>query len=140
MTTAGTDVISSLIREVASLQEESKRLCKPIQDRMEKARQLLKDAMTEADTIDAIDEVSGYRALITQSHSTEYVPEKLLPLLRTEQAERVVDTTVTIRHDVIKDMVAGGELTWSRLEQAGAMVRRLRARMLKLEPLKGARP
>ena len=52
MTTA--DVIGGLIGEIASLQDESVRVCKPLQDRLEKTRQLLEDAMVEADTIESI--------------------------------------------------------------------------------------
>ena len=139
MTTTGTDVITSLIGEIVSLDEEIARVSKPLTERREAARKLLKDAMTDADMAEAIDEDSGYRALIRQTASDEYVADKLLPLLRPEQRERVVDTTVLIKADVIKEMVTAGELTRSRLEQEGALVRKLRARQLIIEPLKGAR-
>ena len=131
------DVIGGLIGEIASLQEESARVCKPLQDRLEKTRQLLKDAMVEADTIESIDEVSGYRALIRQTYSDDWVAEKLLPLLRLGDAERVIDTKVYIKADEMKALINAGVVTRSRLEQEGALVRRLRARQLIIEPLRG---
>lgn len=140
MTTTGTDVLSALIRDIAALDEEIARVAKPLTDRRDKARQLLKDAMTDADVIEHIDEVSGYKALIKQSMSDVYVPEKLLPLLSPEDQEKVVDNVVTINASEVKVLVDAGVLTRSRMEQSGALVRKLRARSLYLEPVKGARP
>ena len=134
------DILSALIRDIVSLDAEIARVAKPLTDRRDKARQLLKDAMTDADVIDHIDEISGYRALIKQTMSDVYVPEKLLPLLRREDQERVVDNVVTIKADEVKALVEAGVITRTRMEQAGALVRTLRARVLTLEPIKGARP
>ena len=48
------DLIGGLIGEAAALQEEATKVCKPLQNRLEKTRQLLEDAMVEADTIESI--------------------------------------------------------------------------------------
>jgi hypothetical protein len=134
-----TDVIAALIQEVAALTEESERLCKPLQGRLEKVRSLLKDAMADADTLEAIDETSGYRAYIKETHSDHWVAEKLVPLLgRPELIDECIVTTVDPA--AVKRLIDDGTLTRSRLEQEGALVRTLRARALYLEPLKGARP
>ena len=139
MTTAGTDVIPTLIGEIVSLDEEIARVSKPLTERREQARKLLKDAMTEADTREAVDEVSGYKAVIRDTHTDTYVAEKLLPLLpRPELADEVIDTVVNAAK--VKELVDAGILTRSRLEQEGALIRKVRARQLLLEPLKGARP
>lgn len=140
MTTTGTDVIPTLIREIVSLDEEIGRVSKPLTKRRDEARKMLKDAMTEAKIAEVIDEVSGYRALIRQTTSEAYVPEKLLPLLSKEQADKVIDTTVYVNADAMKELIDAGELTRSRLQQEGALVRKLRARQLIIEALKGARP
>ncbi len=140
MTTTGSHVVPILIREIVSLDEEIGRVSKPLTKRRDEARKLLKDAMTEANMAEAIDEESGYRALIRHTTSEAYVPEKLLPLLSKEQGEKVIDTTVYVNADAMKELINAGELTRSRLEQEGALVRKLRARQLIIEPLKGARP
>src|SRR3990167_6185152 len=62
------DVIPTLIQEVAALQEELELNCKPLQARLERARSLLKDALTEAGRVEVIDETSGYRALMKDTH------------------------------------------------------------------------
>ena len=134
------DILSALIRDIVSLDAEIARVAKPLTDRRDKARQLLKDAMTDADVIDHIDAISGYRALIKQTMSDVYVPEKLLPLLHLEDQERVVDNVVTIKADEVKALVEAGVITRTRMKQAGALVRTLRARVLSIEPLKGAKP
>ena len=134
-----TDIIPVLIQECASLTEESERLCKPLQARLEKARSLLKDALTEAGLLEAIDETSGYRALIKDSHSDHWVAEKLVPLLgRPELVDECIITVVDPA--AVKRLIDDGTLTRSRLEQEGALVRTLRARALYLEPIRGGRP
>lgn len=135
----GVDVIATLIMECASLTEEAERLCKPLQARLEKARSLLKDALTEAGRVEAIDETSGYRALLKDSHSDHWVAEKLVPLLgRPELIDECIITVVDAA--AVKRLIDDGTLTRSQLERGGALVRTLRARALYLEPLKGARP
>ena len=134
-----TDIIATLIQEVVALSEESERLCKPLQGRLEKARSLLKDALTEAGTLEAIDETSGYRALLKETHSDQWIAEKLVPLLgRPELVDECIVTVVDAA--AVKRLIDDGTLTRSRLEQEGALIRTLRARALYLEPLKGGRP
>ena len=134
-----TDIIATLIQEVAALQEELERSCKPLQTRLEKARSLLKDALTEAGLLEAIDETSGYRAFIKETHSDQWIAEKLVPLLgRPELVDECIVTVVDAA--AVKRLIDAGVLTRSRLEQEGALIRTLRARALYLEPLKGGRP
>ena len=81
---------AELIRLIVYLDQEISQVSKPLTQRREEARKLLKDAMTEADVSESIDEESGYRALIRQTASDEYVADKLLPLLRPEQRAAIV--------------------------------------------------
>jgi len=138
--TTGTDVIAALIHELLELDAEYERVAKPLDDRRRKQREMLRDAMIEADVIEAIDETSGYKALLTHQQSDRYVAEKLLPLLpRPEMADEIIQTVVDGK--AVQALVDGGLLTRTQLIREGALVREPKTRpFIKLVPLKGARP
>ncbi len=137
-TEAGTDVIAVLIRNLMEIDEEYERVAKPLEERRKKQREILRDTMIEANTIEAIDEVSGYKALLTHQQTDRYVPEKLLPLLpRPEMADDIFQTVVDPK--AVQALVDGGMLTRRQLEREGALIREPKTRpFIKLVPLKGA--
>ena len=136
----GTDVIAVLIRNLVEIDEEYERVAKPLEDQRKRQREILRDAMIEANTIDVTDEVSGYKALLTHQQADRYVPEKLLPLLpRPEMADDIFQTVVD--HKAVQALVDGGMLTRAQLTREGALIREPKTRpFIKLVPLKGARP
>ena len=135
----GTDVIAVLIRNLVEIDEEYERVAKPIDDRRKRQRETLRDAMIEANTIEAIDETSGYKALLTHQQSDRYIAEKLVPLLRTEMIDEVIQTVVDPK--AVQRLVDGGLLTRAQLTREGALIREPKTRpFIKLVPLKGARP
>ena len=137
--TTGTDVIAVLIRNLVEIDEEYERVAKPLEDRRKKQREMLRDAMIEAEKIEAIDETSGYKALLTHQQSDRYVAEKLVPLLRTEMIDEVIQTVVDAK--AVQRLVDGGLLTRAQLTREGALIREPKTRpFIKLVPLKGARP
>lgn len=139
-TDTGTDVLAALIQGLAEIDEEYKRVAKPIEDRRKKQREMLRDAMIEAGQVLAIDETSGYRALLVHQQKDTYIAEKLLPLLpRPEMANDVMQTVVDA--NAVQELVDGGLLTRRQLEREGALVREPKTRpFVRLEPLTGARP
>jgi hypothetical protein len=138
--TTGTDVIAALIQGLLEIDAEYERVAKPLDDRRKKQREMLRDAMIEADKIEAIDEASGYKALLTHQQADRYVPEKLLPLLpRPELADDIFQTVVDGK--AVQSLVDGGLLTRTQLIREGALIREPKTRpFIKLVPLKGGRP
>jgi len=90
--------------------------------------------------LEAIDEESGFRALLTAQETDTYVAEKLLPLLpRPELADEIIQTIVD--GAAVKRLINAGILTRRQLEREGALVRQTKTRpFVKLEPLMGRRP
>lgn len=137
--TTGTDVIATLIQNLVAIDEEYERVAKPLEERRKRQREILRDAMIEADTIEVIDEVSGYKALLTHQQADRYIAEKLVPLLRTEMIDEVIQTVVD--NKAVQALVDGGVLTRAQLTREGALIREPKTRpFIKLVPLKGARP
>ena len=137
--TTGTDVIAVLIRNLVGIDEQYERVAKPLEERRKRQRETLRDAMIEAQTIEAIDEVSGYKALLTHQQADRYVAEKLVPLLRPEMIDEIIQTVVNAK--AVQALVDGGMLTRRQLEREGALIREPKTRpFIKLVPLKGGRP
>lgn len=138
--TTGTDVIEVLIRNLVEIDEEFERLAKPLEARRKKQRELLRDTMIEAGVLEAIDETTGFKAVLTNQQKDTYVAEKLLPLLpRPEMADAVMITTVDAK--AVQALVDGGMLTRRQLEREGALIREAKTRpFIKLERIKGLRP
>lgn len=138
--TTGTDVIAVLIHNLLDIDAEYERVAKPLEERRKKQREMLRDAMIEAQTIEVIDEASGYKALLTHQQADRYIAEKLLPLLpRPEMADDIFQTVVD--HRAVQALVDGGVLTRAQLIREGALIREPKTRpFIKLVPLKGARP
>lgn len=138
-TPTGTDVIAVLIRNLVEIDEEYERIAKPLDARRKRQREILRDTMIEAQTIEAIDEVSGYKALLTHQQADRYIAEKLVPLLRSEMIDVVIQTVVN--NKAVQELVDGGMLTRRQLEREGALIREPKTRpFIKLIPLKGVRP
>ncbi len=137
--TTGTDVIAVLIRNLVEIDEEFERVAKPLEDRRRRQRETLRDAMIEAQTVEVVDEVSGYKALLTHQQADRYVAEKLVPMLRPEMIDEVIQTVVD--NKAVQRLVDGGILTRRQLEREGALIREPKTRpFIKLVPLKGTRP
>ena len=139
-TETGTDVIQALIQGLVEIDEEYERVVKPLEAKRKKQREVLRDAMIEAEKLEAIDEVSGYKAVLKHQQRDIYVAEKLLPLLpRPEMADDVMVTSVDAQ--AVQDLVDGGLLTRPQMERAGALLREAKTRpFIKLVAIKGVRP
>ena len=138
-TETGTDVIQALIQGLVDIDEEYERVVKPLEAKRKKQREVLRDAMIEAEKLEAIDEVSGYKAVLKHQQKDVYVAEKLLPLLRPEMADDVMVTSVDAK--AVQDLVDGGLLTRPQMEREGALLREAKTRpFIKLVPLTGKRP
>jgi len=119
--TTGTDVIAALIRGLLDIDAEHERVVKPFEDRRKRQREMLREAMIEAQTIEAIDETSGYKALLVSHQMDRYIAEKLVPLLRPEMVDEVIPTFVDPK--AVQRLVDGGILTRSQLTREGALIR-----------------
>ena len=139
-TKTGTDVIAALIQGLVDIDEEYERVAKPLVPRRDAQRAMLRDAMVEAQVIESIDEVSGYKALLKHQQKDTYDAEKLLALLpRPELADDIMQTVVDAK--AVQDLVDSGILTRPQMERAGALIRAAKTRpFIKLEALKGSRP
>jgi len=138
--TTGRAVIPSLINRLAEIDDELDRLgVNRLLAERENTRKRLKDTMTDAGLIEALDEASGYRAVIKDTHTDTWPNLKKLveALPRAEMADEVLETVVNAK--AIEKLVTGGLLTRSRLEQSGALVRVLRSRALYVEPMRADR-
>lgn len=135
-----TDVIQALIQELVEIDEEHERIVKPLEARRKKQREMIRDAMIEAQVLESIDEVSGYKAVLVHQQKDVYVAEKLLPLLpRPEMADEVMVTSVNAA--AVQDLVDGGLITRAQMEREGALLREAKTRpFIKLIPLTGKRP
>ncbi|KKM83465.1 hypothetical protein LCGC14_1309250 [marine sediment metagenome] len=139
-TETGTDVIQALIQGLVEIDEEHERIVKPLEEKRKKQREKLRDVMIEAEKLEAIDEVSGYKAVLKHQQRDIYVAEKLLPLLpRPEMADDVMVTSVNAQ--AVQDLVDGGLLTRPQMERGGALLREAKTRpFIKLVALTGKRP
>ncbi|KKL09335.1 hypothetical protein LCGC14_2178300 [marine sediment metagenome] len=139
-TETGTNVIQALIQGLVEIDEEYERVVKPLEEKRKKQREKLRDVMIEAEKLEAIDEVSGYKAVLVHQQRDIYVAEKLLPLLpRPEMADDVMVTSVDAK--AVQELVDGGLLTRPQMEREGALLREAKTRpFIKLVPLKGVRP
>ena len=138
-TETGTDVIQALIQGLVEIDEEYERVVKPLEAKRKKQREVLRDAMIEAQKLEAIDEVSGYKAVLKHQQKDVYVAEKLLPLLRPEMADDVMVTSVDAK--AVQELVDAGMLTRAQMEREGALLREAKTRpFIKLIPLTGKRP
>ena len=139
-TQTGTDVIQALIQGLVDIDEEYERVAKPLAGRREKQREMLRDAMVEAQQVMVIDEVSGYKAILKHQQRDVYIAEKLLPLLpRPEMADDVMVTSVDAK--AVQNLVDGGHITRAQMEREGALLREAKTRpFIRLEPIKGTRP
>ena len=139
-TETGTDVIQALIQGLVEIDEEYEQIVKPLEAKRKKQREVLRDAMIEAEKLEAIDEVSGYKAVLKHQQRDIYVAEKLLPLLpRPEMADDVMVTSVDAK--AVQELVDAGLLTRPQMEREGALLREAKTRpFIKLVPLKGVRP
>ncbi len=139
-TETGTDVIQALIQGLVEIDEEYERVAKPLEARRKRQREVLRDAMIEAEKLEAIDEVSGYKAVLKHQQRDIYVAEKLLPLLaRPEIIDIVIQTVVDPK--AVQDLVDGGVITRAQMEREGALLREAKTRpFIKLVPLTGRRP
>ncbi len=136
--TTGTDVIQALIQGIVD-SGAAVDAAKAVIKRNDDARKMLRDAMIEAEKLEAIDEVSGYKAVLKHQQRDVYVAEKLLPLLRPEMADDVMVTSVDAK--AVQDLVDAGMLTRSQMEREGALLREAKTRpFVKLIPLTGKRP
>ncbi len=135
-----TDVIVSLIQGLLDIEAEWERVGKPLDDRRKRQREMLRDAMLEGETIEAIDEISGHKALLVHQEADRYIPEKLLRLLpRPELANDIFQTVVD--NKAVQALVDSGLLTRSQLIREGALVREPKTKpFVKLVPLIGVRP
>lgn len=134
--TARSVIIPRLIRGLVEIEDElESRGANALLARKEKLRDLLKDAMAQADVLEAVDEKSGFRALIKLSFTDTYPDLTVLAeaLPRPEMIDEA--TELVVKAAVIKGWVSGGLVTWSGLQASGALVRKLRSRSLFLEPL-----
>lgn len=139
-TETGTNVIEALIQRLVEINEEYDRVAKPIDAQRKKQREMLRDAMIEAGTLEVIDETTGYKAVLTHQQRDVYVAEKLLALLpRPELADDVMVTSVDAK--AVQDLVDGGMLTRAQLQREGALLRSPKtAPFVRLVPLTGKRP
>ena len=134
-----TDVIQALIQRLVGIDEEYERVVKPLEANRKKQREVLRDAMIEAEKLEAIDEVSGYKAILKHQQKDVYVAEKLLPLLRPEMADDVMVTSVDA--NAVQELVDAGIITRPQMERTGALLREAKTRpFIKLIPLTGKRP
>ena len=136
---AGTDVLAVLIRRHAEIDDElERRGANALIEEREAIRARIKDGMAQIDRIEYVDETSGYRALITPTFTDVYDKDKLIPMLpRLEMADEALETVVNV--PVIKEWERGGILNRTAMQQAGALLRKLRSRALHVEPIKGDR-
>ncbi len=134
-----TDVIQALIQGIVD-SGAAVDAAKAVIKRNDDARKMLRDAMIEAEKLEAIDEVSGYKAVLVHRQSDVYVAEKLLPLLpRPEMADDVMATVVDDL--AVQELVDAGLLTRAQMEREGALLREAMTRpFIKLIPLTGKRP
>ncbi len=138
-TSTGTDVIQALIQGLVDIDEEYERVVKPLEAKRKKQREVLRDAMIEAEKLEAIDEVSGYKAVLTHTERDVYVAEKLLPLLKPSMAHNVMVTSVDAA--AVKELVDAGIITRTEMQREGALLREAKTRpFIKLIPLTGKRP
>jgi hypothetical protein len=133
-----TDVIQALIQglvDSGAAVDAAKALIKSHDD----TRKMLRDAMIEAEKLEAIDEVSGYKAILKHQQRDVYVAEKLLPLLRPEMADDVMVTSVDAK--AVQELVDAGIITRAQMERTGALLREAKTRpFIQLIPLTGKRP
>ncbi len=95
--------------------------------------------MIEAQKLEAIDEVSGYKAILKHQQRDVYVAEKLLPLLRPEMADDVMVTSVDGK--AVQELVDSGFITRAQMEREGALLREAKTRpFINLIPLTRKRP
>ncbi len=133
-----TDVAAALIQSLVDNQEAVKD-AQAVIDANKAVREQLRDVLIEARQVEAIDEVSGYKAILKQNMSDNYVAEKLVPLLRPEEIDTVIQTVVDAK--AVQDLVESGALTRRQLEREGALIRTAKTRpFIKLVALKGVRP
>jgi hypothetical protein len=133
-----TDVIQALIQGLVD-SGAAVDAAKAVIKRHDDARKMLRDAMIEAEQLEAIDEVSGYKAVLKHQQRDVYVAEKLLPLLRPEMADDVMVTSVDA--NAVQDLVDGGIITRPQMEREGALLREAKTRpFIKLVAIKGVRP
>ncbi len=136
--TTGTDVIQALIQGIVD-SGAAVDAAKAVIKRNDDARKMLRDAMIEAEQLEAIDEVSGYKAVLKHQQGDVYVAEKLLPLLRPEMADDVMVTSVDGK--AVQELVDAGLITRAQMEREGALLREAKTRpFIKLVPLTGKRP
>lgn len=136
--TGGTDVIAALIRglvDSAAAVDAARAVIK----RNDDARAQLRDTMIEARLKETVDEDSGYKAVLKQNERDVYVAEKLVPLLRPEEINDVIQTIVDGKE--VQKLVDAGVVTRVQLIREGALVREASTRpFILLVQLKGARP
>lgn len=134
-----TDVLAALIRGLADNADAVKQ-ARDIIKGNDEARAQLRDAMIEAGVKDAVDETSGYKAILDQKMHDVYVAEKLLPILgRPELIDAVYYRVVD--KEKVEELVEAGVVTRTQLIREGALVRESATRpFIKLIPLKGGRP
>lgn len=134
-----TDVIQALIQGLVDIEEEHERVVKPLEARRKKQREVLRDAMIEAEKLEAIDEVSGYKAILTHTERDVYVAEKLLPLLPRLYVDDVMVTSVDGK--AVQELVDAGIITRTEMQREGALLREAKTRpFVKLVAIKGVRP
>ncbi len=135
----GRDVLAELIRGLATDAPAVEGANEIIAINKRK-REMLRDAMLEAGVKVAIDEVSGYKAFLSQNQTDTYDAKKLLALLpRPELADDIMQTVVDAK--AVQELVDSGVLNRSELVREGALVRTPKTRpFVRLEPIPGVRP
>lgn len=121
------DVERQLLREIMSLQAD----IKPLETRLEKAKQLLKDAITKGGPV--TDEDLGVVAMLEPRYCNSYDLERL----RQEYghlAEEVIKEQVDEAY--LKTLLMGGIITESDLDMHGIRTKNMIARALMIKPLK----
>lgn len=133
-----TDVIAALIQGLvddAEVVDQAKQTIKVNDGK----RAMLRDAMIDAHILESIDEVSGYKAVLSAQEKDVYIAEKLVPLLRPEDVDKVIQTVVD--NKAVEAIVDGGGFSRAFLLREGALVRAPKTRpFIKLVALTGARP
>ena len=123
--------IAALIQRHAEIDDElERRGANDLLRERDHVRDLLKDAMVRADTIEAIDEVSGCCATIKPTFSDTFPDISALmdALPRAEMIQECLDTVV--KREVVAGWIREGLVSRSKLIASGALVPVLRSRPL----------
>jgi len=137
----GTDVVLSLIREARDLEIQREQTAKPIEERLKKVKDMLRDALIQSDAVERVDEETNWHAYIKQSARTSWDKDKLVKLVLSkgypELASDILDTVVNA--NAVERLKNERIITDSELIATGAMTKVASAPYAVVEPMKVAR-